>query len=109
MANRFNRSDFLKSEIVEGKEEFDMITNSVNDFKFLRDKTFYKITEEDIQRPDLIAMKAYNDTNAMNYWHVIMYLNNIHDVWNDMVIGANIMIPHKKDLEDFIVFNRSKK
>lgn len=108
MPNMFNRSDFMKSEIVDGKEEYDLISNSINDFKFLREKTFYKITEEDLQRPDLIAMKAYKDPNAMNYWWIIMYLNNIHDIWNDLVVGSNIVIPNRKDLEDFSISKRSR-
>ncbi len=109
MPNRFNRSNFLKSVIVDGKEEFDMTTNSINDFKFLREKTFYKIVEEDLIRPDLIAAKAYKSLSAMNYWWVVMYLNNIHDIWHDLNIGDELVIPNKKDLEDYLVFDRNKK
>lgn len=107
MFNRLNRTDFYKTNIVEGKEEIDLVTFSVGDFKFNREKTFYKITEEDLLRPDLIAIKAYGDIVSMNYWYVILYINDIQDIWNDLQIGDILTIPAKKDIEDLIVANRN--
>lgn len=109
MINRYNRSNFLKTNIVDGKEEFDLNTNTLNDFKFTREKTYYTITEEDLIRPDLISSKAYKDIMAMHYWHIVLFVNEIHDVWNDLVVGDVLNIPHKKDIEDFVVFSRNRK
>lgn len=109
MASKYNRTNFLTKIKVDGVNEYDMVTNSINKFKFNRRKTYYKVTQEDIQRPDLIAMKAYKRPDALVYWYIIMYLNNIHDIWNDIEIGDVLLIPNEKDIEDFFVFNRQEK
>jgi hypothetical protein len=105
--NRFNRTGFYRTEIVDGIEEIDLTSYSVADFRFNREKTFYKITEEDLKRPDLIAIKAYGDINAMYYWHIILYVNDIYDVFNDLEVGQIISVPNRKDLEELVVFNRN--
>ncbi len=105
--NRFNRSDFYKKENVDGKEIFDFTSSSINDFKFSREKSFYKITHKDLLRPDLICINAYQDRSAQNYWWIVMTLNNIFDMWYDLEIGQIITIPHRKDLEEFVIKNRT--
>lgn len=104
--NRFNRAEFYKIENTEGVEEFDFTTFSLADFNFNREKSFLKITEADLLRPDLIAIKAYGDLQFQNVWWIIMYVNDIHDIWNDLQIGDILTIPNRKDLEELISFNR---
>jgi hypothetical protein len=108
ITNRYNRSNFYKKVVVDGVEQFDLTTNSIEDFKFSREMTYYKISEDDIARPDLIAVKAYQDRDMMNVWWIIMCVNNKLDMWNDFVIGELLNIPDKKDLEDFLSFNQSR-
>lgn len=105
--NRFNRSEYYRKEIVDGKEEFDFTSCSINDFKFNREKSFYKITQRDLLRPDLIAINAYEDRNAQTYWWIILTLNNIHDIWNDLSEGQILSIPNRKDVEEFVIANRN--
>lgn len=108
MATKYNRTNFLTKDKVNGINEYDLVSNSLNKFRFSNRKTYYKVTQEDIQRPDLIAIKAYQSREAMPYWFIIMYLNNIHDVWNDLTVGDVLLIPNEKDIEDFFIFNRSQ-
>lgn len=107
--NKFSRSNFLSKDLIEGIHEFDMTTNSINDFVFSREKTFYKIVKEDLKRPDIIAMKAYGDVESMQYWHILMRYNNIHDIWNDISIGDVLVVPNKIDIEELISFNKIQK
>lgn len=107
MPTKYNRTNFLTKIRTDGVNEYDMVSNSLNKFRFNRKKSYYKVTQEDVQRPDLIAMKAYGSREAMPYWFIIMYLNNIHDVWNDIVVGDVLVIPNEKDIEDFFIFNRN--
>lgn len=107
--NKFSRSNFLSKILVEGNYEFDMSTNSINDFTFNREKTYYKVVREDLKRPDIIAMKAYGDVESLQYWHILMWYNNIHDIWNDISIGDVLIVPNRKDIEELISFNKNQK
>ena len=110
MANldKFNRTNFLLSQVVDGTNEWDLLSNSLNDFKFSLPMSNYKVRQEDIGRPDLIAIKMYQDVNAMNYWHIIMFVNKISDPWNDILPGDLLKTPDKRDLENFITFNKNR-
>ena len=100
--NRFNRSDFYKKEVVDGVEELDLITNSIQDFKFTREMTYYKVIDADIGRPDLISIKAYGDKLSMFKWWVLFYVNDIVDPYTDLYEGLVLLVPHQKDLEDLL-------
>lgn len=104
--DKFNRSKFLSPVVIDNVNEFDLVSNTINQFKFNREKRYYRVQEEDIQRPDLIAIKAYRDVEAMRFWWIVCYLNNIMDPWNDININDLLIIPDKRDVEDFLVFNR---
>ncbi len=105
ITNRFNRSNFYLKNIVDGNEEYDLTSNSINDFKFTREMTLYTVTDADIARPDLIAIKAFGEKEKMNTHWIIMYVNQIHNVWSDLEIGMILNIPHPKDLEDLLTYN----
>lgn len=105
--NKYNREFFLDKILINGKEEFDLVSNSIVSFKFKRQKSFYRVKEEDIQRPDLICIKMYDDVSMMNAWWIIMYINEIHDIWNDMTVGDLLIIPDKQDVNDFVTYNRN--
>ena len=106
--NKFNRSDFYIKAVADGVEEFDLVTNSINDFKFSREMTYYKVTSEDIGRPDLISVKAYSDKSKMNLWWIVMWINQIHNVWTDLQIGMVLNIPHPLDCNDLLAANSSR-
>lgn len=107
LLDKYNRTNFLKKTLVDSVNEYDLVTNSINTFTFSREKSYYRVQEADIQRPDLIAIRAYKDVEAMKYWWVLCYINNIMDPWNDIAINDVWLIPDKKDLEEFLVHNRN--
>jgi len=55
-------------------------------------------------RPDLLANRAYNDTQ---YWWVIMIYNDIFNV-NDIVEGMKLDLVNRSELEDLYFSLKSK-
>ena len=101
--DKFNRTKRFKKNIINGISEPDMLTNSFKDFKFSRQKNFYTLTSSDVARPDLLSLKFYD---KMNYWWLVLKINKIEDVWNDLTPGDVFILPHKKDIEEFIMRNK---
>ena len=100
LIDRYKRTKIYDTAIVDGITERDLLLNKFRDFKFIRQPIFYTIREEDVQRPDLISFKFFN---KKNYWWIILSVNNIGDVWNELIVGETLKIPHKLDIEDFFL------
>lgn len=98
--NKFRRTKFIPTENVNGKLERDMILNDWDLFKIKRPISFNTIKRIDIQRPDILSLRIYG---YMNYWWILCKVNNIDDVWNDMYVGMDIMIPDIRDIEDWYI------
>lgn len=92
------RTNFIAPVIVNGKEERDINNMQWDLFVINRPITYYRITHSDIQRPDIICQKIYNN---MQYFWILMKFNLIDDVWNDLVEGSVIMCPNSLDIEQF--------
>ena len=108
MADKFNRTDFFQLQTESFPRSYDMLTNSINEFKFNRPMTKYQILESDLARPDLIAIKAYGSVDAMNQWWIIMHINSIADPFNDLYAGQILKIPAAADINDFLIFNQNR-
>lgn len=107
--NKFNRSNFYKVVSNENGREYDLTSNTIVDFNFSREMTFYTVAYEDIGRPDLIAVKAYGDKNKVNVWWIIMYVNQVFDCQHDLYAGKILKIPHTLDLNDLVTYNFSQR
>lgn len=57
----------------------------------VNNETLYVITTADLDRPDLIAARAYGNHNVSLWW-AILYYNNIHDPFS-LQVGDRIVIP----------------
>lgn len=97
--DKYTRTKYFKTNLLNGILEPDLLTNHFKDFEFSRQKKFYTITTDDIKRPELLSIKLYG---KMNYWWIIMKVNNVEDIWNDLVVGDVISVPDVRDIEDFI-------
>lgn len=85
MISRYNRTDFLKTESVDGVEEKDLLSSTYNEYKFKRPMVNYRLQYEDYCRPDIISLKAYG---TQDYWWVVLKCNpQIEDIWNDFVVS----------------------
>jgi hypothetical protein len=103
MLNKFSRVNFLHKNDVDGINENDLVTNVLNKSEFKRPRTYYTISKQDLNRPDLISLKTLN---SMSYWWIIMKLNDIEDPLNELEIGQSIQIPNIRDVEEFFLKNR---
>ena len=101
--NKFNRTNFYKSETVDGILEKDLLTNLTNRFDNNTEYQFYQIRQEDLLRPELIAFKLYG---SIVYWWILMKANDIEDVWNDLTIGKVLVIPSFRDID--LYYNENK-
>ncbi|MFW6272820.1 MAG: hypothetical protein ACOC2U_03470 [bacterium] len=95
---RFNRSKFYDKVNVDGVSERDLLSPHLPKLELKRETSFYTIKTDDIQRPDLLAIKVLG---SIEYWWILLYVNNIFDPWNDLEVGQVIKIPNKKDIEDW--------
>lgn len=105
MADKFARTNFFKQNVVGGIVENDLPFNDWNNFKFKRPRRYYTLQQQDVLRPEYLAYKFYG---KQGYWWIIMKLNNIDDVYNEMVTGKSIQLPSEKDIEEFYLRTRRK-
>ncbi len=108
MADKFNRTSFFQLQTESFPRSYDMLSNSINEFKFNRPMSKYLVTEQDLARPDIIAIKAYGSVEAMGQWWVIMSINGIHDAFSDLYAGQILRIPAPADMNDFLIFNQNR-
>jgi len=114
-----SRSNFFKTNMVDGIAERDLINVAFNDYTFKYDFTKYRLQYNDYMRPDLISLKFYGTSD---YWWIILKCNpSIEDIWNDVAIEDEqeekypeaitlleyINIPAKQDIDDFIAFSKN--
>jgi len=104
--NKFKRTKFMKSHDVDGNIECDIVDNYWTLFEIKRSVSYYRITWSDVERPDLLSIKLYG---AMKYWWILLKVNNIDDIWNDMVVGDIITVPNVNDFEDWLLKVTSSK
>lgn len=103
MPNKFNRTNFYQQNLIDGVVENDLAFNGFDNYSFKRPRTYYTVKEEDLYRPDLIALKTLGN---MDYWWIILKLNSIDDVYNDLFLGKSLQIPSISDCEQFYIQTR---
>lgn len=92
------RNDFLQTITVNGIQEKDINNMQWDKMTINRPITYYRISYNDIQRPDIISQKVYS---TMQYFWVLMKFNEIDDVWNDLHEGDVIKCPSALDIEQY--------
>ena len=101
--DRYNRSNFLKTETVDNVDEKDLTSNSINELNLQRPMNFYTIKEKDLRRIDIISQQIYG---SISFVWIILKINGIADVFNDLTVGQVIRLPAKSDIEDMYLSNR---
>lgn len=97
---RLDRTNFYNKFDVNGVKESDLVYNNWGLFELKRPIVFCQISRSFIGRPDLISYRYFG---VIDYWWIILKINNIDDPWNDLVLGNQIMIPDANDIEDWIL------
>lgn len=104
--SKYDRTNFMTQEyLLDNKRGYDLTSNKVNNYKFTRPKIRYTVSEQDICRPDLIAIKGYETIEAQGWWWIVMWYNEIYDVFNDLQVGDVLYLPNRLDIEDFVAQN----
>jgi hypothetical protein len=98
MFGQFRRTNFLKEFITNGVNEYDLLLSNWDLFELNYPISFNTIQQLDIQRPDFLSYRLYD---ASEYWWVLCKLNKIDDLWNDLYVGMDIIVPDMQDILDF--------
>ena len=103
MPNKFNRTNFYQQNLIDNVLENDLAFNGFDNYSFKRPRTYYTVDESTLYRPDLISLKTLG---SIEYWWIIIKLNNVDDIYNDMFLGKSLQIPSKADVEAFYIATR---
>ena len=79
--------------------ELDFLWSNMDKFKMNYVPAYYRVTNQDIKRPDLISYKMYG---TINYWWVICLANDIDSPLEDIAVGTLLKIPNQIDIYNFI-------
>lgn len=93
-----DRTDFYKIITVRGNPEYDYLQNSLSNFVTNYPIAYYRVVQEDLGRLDLISYKQYQ---TVDYWWLVGYINDVENVWTDMVVGDLYKIPSVIDIYNF--------
>lgn len=93
-----DRTDFYNIVITRGNQEYDFLQNSLSNFVMNYPVSYYRTVQEDLGRPDLISYKVYQ---TVEYWWLICYVNDIENVFSDIVVGELYQIPNVLDIYSF--------
>ncbi len=93
-----DRTVFYETADIGNGLEYDYLYNSLSKFKLSYPVQYYRVSEEDIMRPDLISYKAYG---TVQYWWVIMLVNGIQSPLTDLTVGTLLKIPNGLDIYTF--------
>jgi hypothetical protein len=93
-----NRTKFYNSVVVDGITELDFLHNPLSSMELRYEPTYYRTTDTDVMRPDLISYKCYG---SVDFWWVLMLVNDIDNPLLDLVSGTILIVPNLLDVYDF--------
>ena len=93
-----NRTNFFEEVTVYDFPEYDHLNNSLSRFVMNYPVQYYRVAEDDLQRPDLISYKAYQ---TVKYWWLICYANGVLDPFTDLEVVKLMTIPNILDIYEF--------
>lgn len=93
-----DRLSFYSTETVDGVKEIDFLTSNLHKFQPRYELTSYRVSEQDILRPDLISYVNYN---TKDYWWLILFYNGIVDPFSELEVGDLLYIPNLIDVYEF--------
>ena len=71
-----NRTKFYNEVLVDETPEIDVLYNNLSRFSPKYRVAHFKVSEVDLQRPDLISYKVYG---TVKYWWLVMSYNGIQN------------------------------
>ena len=96
---KLDRINFLQLATTNDSiEEWDMLLSNWDLFSVESPISFDTVLRSDIQRPDRLSQRIYGN---VGYWWILCKFNQIDDVWNDLYVGMDLIVPNKIDIERF--------
>jgi hypothetical protein len=89
---------FYKLAMVDNVAEIDYLTSAMPNFTPRYELATYRLSEEDILRPDLVSKKVYN---TEEYWWFILFFNSVVDPFTELEVGDLLFIPNIIDVYEF--------
>lgn len=83
---------------------YDPTSISIDDFKWTQGYIKHKLTRQEIIKPYLLSYIYYGDKEL---WYYILLLNKVVDI-EDLVVGSELWIPQKSELNKYILDNKTK-
>ena len=93
-----DRTKFYTVLTTNGVQELDFLWNGLSLFVINYNVSYYRVTEVDLLRPDLISYKVYG---TIDFWWIILLVNNIDNPFKDLVVGTILQIPDKLDIYEY--------
>jgi hypothetical protein len=99
MFNKFKRTNFLsKVETISGSNEYDLLSSNWDLFEINYPISINTVQVLDINRPDYLSTRIYGGSE---FWWILCKFNHIDDIWNDMYVGKEIVVPNMQDIIEF--------
>lgn len=93
-----DRTNFFNIVDIGNGSEYDHLNNTLSRFTMSYPVNYYRVTADDVMRPDLISYKAYN---SVKFWWIICFVNHINDPLSDIAVGTLIKLPNILDIYAF--------
>lgn len=99
MFDKFKRTNFMKEVTsADGIQEYDFLLSNWDLFQINTNITFNTVQVLDIQRPDYMSLRIYGSSE---YWWILCKYNKIDDIWNDLYVGMDLVVPSLFDINSF--------
>jgi hypothetical protein len=102
---KLDRDNYLKTIDSTFGQEKELTSNDLRFFKPKQKMYRHTLQPNEVARPDLLSRTFYS---TQNYWWFILKLNRIDDIWNEMYVGMEILIPNEGDILNFLNTKRQK-
>jgi hypothetical protein len=96
--SKLNRTNFLETASASYGKEKVLTSNDFMKYKFIYPMSYYRISNDDVGRPDIISLKLYK---SIDFWWMLMKYNEVDDVWNELYPGLTLKVP---DVRDFNMY-----
>ena len=93
-----NRTNFYDIDVIDEIPQFDHLYNPLSNFNTDYPVTYYRVTDPDFMRPDLISYQLYG---SVTFWWIICYVNKIHSPLEELKLGRMLIIPNILDIYAF--------
>jgi len=93
-----NRSNFYTKVVVDNNTELDFLHNPLSDFPMIYEPQYYRVTNSDLMRPDIISYKCYG---SVEFWWILMLVNGVDNPLLDLINGQILVVPNKLDIYSF--------